>query len=118
MHNPLAERTGQEREDMLMNITRDVALSLYLRFTAAEEEYGEDDLEGDLEDEDLAGMLVTTMLLEAGLAEGYSVEFQERALETSAGKDQIDLMVAKLSLELMGNEGLVETGPTTGFRRS
>lgn len=108
LHNPLAATTGSDREDLLMHITRDLALCLYLRFTAVDEEHeNEDAFDEDLTDEDVAGILMTSLLLDAGIEEGYSVAHLEVALESTTGDDQVDFMVAQLALDLLCGEGLV-----------
>lgn len=108
LHNPLAATTGSDREDLLMHITRDVALCLYLRFTAVDEEHeNEDAFDEDLTEEDVAGILMTSLLLDAGIEDGYSVEYLETALEATAGDDQLDLMMAQMNLDVLCGEGLV-----------
>lgn len=117
MNHPLANLTGRKHEEMLMHIIIDVALSLYGQFNFVEDvdDLGQDladkDIaDKDIADEDTAGMLMTSMLLDAGIEDGYPAADLEQALAVTAGEDQIDLMLAQLALELLGAEGLVEIG--------
>ncbi|WP_411731548.1 hypothetical protein [Paeniglutamicibacter sp.] len=108
MHHPLAATTGRDREELLMHIIRDVALCLYLRFTAVDGDHDTHKVvKEDLSNDDIEGIIMTSMLLDAGIEDGYSVEHLETALDTTAGDDQLDLLIAQMTLDLLCTEGLV-----------
>lgn len=108
MHRPLAAATGLDREELLMHIIRDVVLCLYLRFTAVDgDREAHQGTTEDLSNEDIEGIIMTSMLLDAATEDGYSVEHLETALDATAGDDQLDLMIAQMTLDLLCDEGLV-----------
>ncbi|MET0873022.1 MAG: hypothetical protein ABWX89_11895, partial [Paeniglutamicibacter terrestris] len=90
----------------------DMALAIYEGLIEVEfgDEDDEDLSEEEYEDHDVVGMWMSTLLLEAGMDEGYPADSLENALSTLEGSDQKDLLVARELLHTLAQEGLIETG--------
>ena len=107
MNRPLDSLSGAAREDMLMHLVRDVALSLYMQFIAAEAAAGIEDDE-DPEEIDLFGDLVSSVLLDAGIGKGVEAKELAVALATLEDGGLAEVPLTQLALDLMVEEGLLE----------
>lgn len=107
MKRPLDSLTGAARENMLMHLVRDVALSLYMQFIAADAAAGVKD-HGDPEDIDLLGDLLSSILLDAGIGEGVETKELAVALATLEDAGIGEVPLTQLALDLMVTEGLLE----------
>lgn len=111
--NDLFEHDPQiDTDQRWMHLTKDMALAIYEGLIDVEfEDEDDDDLsEEEFEDHDVVGMWMSTLLLEAGMDEGYPADSLENALSTLEGSDQKDLLVARELLHTLAQEGLIETG--------
>ena len=105
MNRPLDSLSGAAREDMLMHLVRDVALSLYMQFIATAAGFEDDE---DPEDTDLFGDLVSSILLDAGIDEGVETKELAVALATLEDGGLAEVPLTQLALDLMLAEGLLE----------
>ena len=102
--NPLKDLEGEDLRQMQTLLLRDMALCIYARFCSPP--VGTDEL--DDEDADASQVILSVILMDAGIHDGHPVDNLELLLEKSTGEDQIDLLFARLGLEALGREGLVE----------
>ncbi|GAA1887040.1 hypothetical protein GCM10009715_36430 [Paeniglutamicibacter psychrophenolicus] len=105
MNRPLDSLSGAAREDMLMHLVRDVALSLYMQFIATAAGLEDDE---DPEDTDLFGDLVSSVLLDSGIDEGIEAKELAVALATLEDGGLAEVPLTQLALDLMVEEGLLE----------
>ncbi len=107
MNHPLESLEGTAREDMLSLVVRDVALGLYLQFIAtaatAALAAGEE-----TDQTSLAGDLVSSILLDAGIATGIPAESLTGALAALEGADLGEAPLLDLAVGLMLGEGLLQ----------
>ena len=103
MHRPLDSLTGEAREDMLLHLIRDVALSLYMQLIAAA---GIPDLED--EDIDIFDNMLTTVLIDAGTHEGIAADELTEAFATFERAEVSEGIITELSVDLMFALGLLE----------
>lgn len=108
MNRPLDSLTGEAREDMLMHLVRDVALSFYMQLvaTAATQEIDGEDSED--EDADFFDTMLASILLDAGTDEGIESGQLAESFATfeKAGLDEG--LLTELVVGLMVTEGLLE----------
>ena len=107
MNHPLESLEGTAREDMLMHLLRDVALSLYLQFIATAAPAGPP--AGEATDQtSLAGDLISSILLDAGITTGIPAENLSGALAALEGADLGEAPLLDLAVGLMLDEGLLQ----------
>ncbi|MGB9036034.1 MAG: hypothetical protein WCC45_16100 [Paeniglutamicibacter sp.] len=108
MNHPLESLEGTAREDMLMHLLRDVALSLYLQLnaTAAATGFGGEDPEDG--DANLFDNMLSTILLDAGTEEGIESGQLAEAFATLERAELDEGSLTELSVDLLVAEGLLE----------
>lgn len=107
LRNPLKDLEGAELGQMQTLLLRDMAQCIYARFCDPQVDIDELDDE-DFNDADASPAILSVILIDAGIQDGHPVENLEQLLENTSGDEQIDLLFARLGLEALGREGLVE----------
>ncbi|RAX47393.1 hypothetical protein DQ353_18710 [Arthrobacter sp. AQ5-05] len=108
MNRPLDSLTGEAREDMLMHLVRDMALSLYMQLISTAATTGFDDEDPGDGDADLFDNMLTTILLDAGTEEGIESGQLAEAFATFERAGLDEGLLTGLAVDLMLAEGLLE----------
>ena len=108
MNRPLDSLSGEAREDMLMHLIRDVALSLYMQLIAAAATTGYDDEDPGDGDVGPFDNMLTTILLDAGTDEGIESGQLAQAFATLKRAEGDEGALTERSVNLLLAEGLLE----------